>query len=237
MVAVSRSFSIPAGSRPRTEAPRRGRSRARAGPHVHSGDRSSLGRCQRPVSWRRVPPAVSRRSPDQTSPSPCDWTIRAPGAGTRDQLEIRFPESLDSALARRLIIVEDSQGLIVKGEVSLASAELRGSAGAGRSLEGGRISPRDRHRTGRPGGQCHQPTIRGRSGRTDLAADRVAESHAKGSGQAAAGVSRRGWRSAPGPPIPWSRFAERSSRRQGAGWSRSSCHRVVGGRSESPGRD
>ena len=63
--------------------------------------------------------------PDQTSPSPRDWTIRAPGAGTRDQLEIRFPESLDSALARRLIIVEDSQGLIVKGEVSLASAESR----------------------------------------------------------------------------------------------------------------
>lgn len=30
-----------------------------------------------------------------------------------------------TALARRLIIVEDSQGLIVKGEVSLASAESR----------------------------------------------------------------------------------------------------------------
>lgn len=61
--------------------------------------------------------------PDQTSPAPRDWTIRAPGAGTRDSLEIRFPEPLDSALARRLIIVEDVQGLIVKGQVSLASAE------------------------------------------------------------------------------------------------------------------
>jgi hypothetical protein len=61
--------------------------------------------------------------PDQTSPSPRDWTIRAPGAGTRDSLEIRFPESLDSALARRLIIVEDGQSLMVKGQVSLASTE------------------------------------------------------------------------------------------------------------------
>jgi hypothetical protein len=61
--------------------------------------------------------------PDQTSPAPHDWTIRAPGAGTRNPLEIRFSESLDSALARRLITVENGQGLIVKGEVSLASAE------------------------------------------------------------------------------------------------------------------
>jgi hypothetical protein len=62
---------------------------------------------------------------DQTSPSPRDGTIRAPGAGTRDSLEIRFPESLDSALARRLITVEDSPGLIVKGQVNLDSAESR----------------------------------------------------------------------------------------------------------------
>jgi len=62
---------------------------------------------------------------DQTSPSPRDWMIRAPGAGTRDPLEIRFPESLDSALARRLITVEGSPGRIVPGQVSLAAAESR----------------------------------------------------------------------------------------------------------------
>lgn len=61
--------------------------------------------------------------PDQTSPSPRDWTIRPPSAGTRDAFEIRFLESLDSALARRLIIVEDGQGSIVQGQVSLAERE------------------------------------------------------------------------------------------------------------------
>jgi hypothetical protein len=61
--------------------------------------------------------------PDQRSPSPQDWIVHAPRAGTRDSLELRFSESLDSALARRLITVEDGQGLIVQGQVSLASAE------------------------------------------------------------------------------------------------------------------
>ena len=63
--------------------------------------------------------------PDQASPSPRDWIVRAPGAGTRDPLEIRFTEPLDSALARRLITVEDGQARIVPGQVSLAAAESR----------------------------------------------------------------------------------------------------------------
>jgi hypothetical protein len=61
--------------------------------------------------------------PDQTSPSPHNWTIRAPKAGSRESIEIRFFESLDSALARRLITIEDGQGSIVKGQVSLTAAE------------------------------------------------------------------------------------------------------------------
>ncbi len=63
--------------------------------------------------------------PDQASPSPRDWIVRAPGAGTRDPLEIRFPEPLDNALARRLITVEDGQARIVPGQVSLTAAESR----------------------------------------------------------------------------------------------------------------
>jgi hypothetical protein len=62
---------------------------------------------------------------DQTSPEPRTWTIRAPEAGTRGPLEIRFPEPLDSALARRLITVEDGQRRIVSGQVDLAAAESR----------------------------------------------------------------------------------------------------------------
>jgi hypothetical protein len=63
--------------------------------------------------------------PDQASPSPRDWTIGAPTAETRHPLEIRFPEPLDSALARRLIVVKDSRGLVGNGQVSLESEESR----------------------------------------------------------------------------------------------------------------
>ncbi len=61
--------------------------------------------------------------PDQTSPAPGNWAVRAPGAGTRDPLEIRFPEPLDSALARRLISVEDGESRMVPGQVRLDTNE------------------------------------------------------------------------------------------------------------------
>ncbi len=34
--------------------------------------------------------------PDQESPSPRDWKIQAPAAGTRHPLEVSFPEPLDT---------------------------------------------------------------------------------------------------------------------------------------------
>ena len=61
--------------------------------------------------------------PDQESPSPRDWKIQAPAAGTRHPLEVEFSEPLDSALARRLIVVRDGQNRIVQGVVSLERAE------------------------------------------------------------------------------------------------------------------
>jgi hypothetical protein len=61
--------------------------------------------------------------PDQESPSPRDWKIQAPAAGTRNPLQVGFPEPLDSALARRLIVVRDSQNRIVPGVVRLERAE------------------------------------------------------------------------------------------------------------------
>jgi hypothetical protein len=61
--------------------------------------------------------------PDQESPSPRDWRILAPTAGTRVPLEVEFSEPLDSALARRLIVVRDSQNRIVQGDVRLERAE------------------------------------------------------------------------------------------------------------------
>ena len=38
--------------------------------------------------------------PDETSPDPKTWTIDAPRAGSRDPLEVRFPEPLDRAPSR-----------------------------------------------------------------------------------------------------------------------------------------
>ena len=65
--------------------------------------------------------------PDGSSPAPADWVIRPPREGTRDPLEIQFPEPLDRALARRLITVEDPQARHVQGHVVLDLAETRWS--------------------------------------------------------------------------------------------------------------
>jgi hypothetical protein len=65
--------------------------------------------------------------PDTASPSPRDWKIKPSAAGTRQPLEVDFPESLDSALARRLIVVRDGRNRIVEGRVRLESEESRWS--------------------------------------------------------------------------------------------------------------
>jgi hypothetical protein len=64
-------------------------------------------------------------TPDRSPPSPQGWTIVPPPGGTRSPLEVRFPDSLDEALARRLIKVNDQKGQFVPGHVDLDSAETR----------------------------------------------------------------------------------------------------------------
>jgi hypothetical protein len=61
--------------------------------------------------------------PDETSPDPKTWTVHSPGAGSRDPLEVRFPEPLDRALLDRLIWVENTDAKVVTGQVSVAAAE------------------------------------------------------------------------------------------------------------------
>ncbi len=51
------------------------------------------------------------------------WTVRAPKAGGREALELRFERPLDRALAERLITVEDARGRLVGGEVELVDEE------------------------------------------------------------------------------------------------------------------
>ena len=90
--------------------------------------------------------------PDQESPSPRDWIIQAPAAGTRHPLEVEFSEPLDSALARRLIVVRDRQNRIVQGLVGLEKGGNTLALHASGSLDGGRVLARRRHRSRRPGG-------------------------------------------------------------------------------------
>ncbi len=46
-------------------------------------------------------------------------------AGSRDPLEVRFPEPLDRALLDRLIWVENAEAKVVAGQVSVGEAETR----------------------------------------------------------------------------------------------------------------
>jgi hypothetical protein len=61
--------------------------------------------------------------PDETSPDPKTWSVRPPGPGTRDPLEVRFPEPLDRALLDRLIAVRDGADKAVRGTVAVADEE------------------------------------------------------------------------------------------------------------------
>ena len=61
--------------------------------------------------------------PDETSPDPKNWKIGAPGANTREPLEVRFPESLDRALLDRLIAVQDAMARGVPGQISVGESE------------------------------------------------------------------------------------------------------------------
>jgi hypothetical protein len=61
--------------------------------------------------------------PDETSPDPKTWIVHSPGAGSRDPLEVCFPEPLDRALLDRLIWVENTDAKVVTGQVSVAAAE------------------------------------------------------------------------------------------------------------------
>ncbi len=62
---------------------------------------------------------------DGTSPDPKIWEIRPPAAGSREPLEVRFPESLDRAMLDRLVVVQDAAGNAVAGQVSVTGEETR----------------------------------------------------------------------------------------------------------------
>jgi hypothetical protein len=61
--------------------------------------------------------------PDEASPTPKTWALRPPAPGTRDPLEVRFPEPLDRALLDRLMAVREDPDRRVAGEISVSDAE------------------------------------------------------------------------------------------------------------------
>lgn len=60
---------------------------------------------------------------DHTPIEPANWKLGVPAAGSRDRLEVRFPKSLDRALADRLIWVEDSPGHSLAGRIEVGKEE------------------------------------------------------------------------------------------------------------------
>jgi hypothetical protein len=74
---------------------------------------------------------------DNAQPAPSAWSIKPPRAGTAEVLEVVFPEPLDRGLIDRLIVVRDSAGSVVPGEISVTAGETVW-----------RLTPRDPWRTG-----------------------------------------------------------------------------------------
>ncbi len=60
---------------------------------------------------------------DESSPDPKKWTVRPPVLGSRDALEVRFPDPLDRALLDRLIAVRDGSDRPVEGTINVANEE------------------------------------------------------------------------------------------------------------------
>jgi len=61
--------------------------------------------------------------PDRDPPNPAGWKIQAPRPGTRAPLVVAFPESMDHALAQRVIHIVTEAGEVLPGEVTLADQE------------------------------------------------------------------------------------------------------------------
>ena len=60
---------------------------------------------------------------DRVSPDTDTWRVRAPAAGSRDPLEIVFPESMDRTLLDRLIMVSTDRGERVEGRIEVTDHE------------------------------------------------------------------------------------------------------------------
>jgi hypothetical protein len=66
-------------------------------------------------------------TPDTRQPDPHRWRLTIPKAGTQDSLVIVFEEPLDQAMLQRVIQVQNPQGNILDGQVTVSEHETRWS--------------------------------------------------------------------------------------------------------------
>lgn len=62
---------------------------------------------------------------DRTAPDSGAWRMNAPGGGTTEPLELALNEPLDRALLEDMLVVLDSRGEPVEGQITIAGAETR----------------------------------------------------------------------------------------------------------------
>jgi hypothetical protein len=60
---------------------------------------------------------------DHRRPLPSEWILRVPAAGTSEQLQVEFPESLDRYLIERYLRVIDARGEPVAGRATIGPDE------------------------------------------------------------------------------------------------------------------
>jgi hypothetical protein len=72
---------------------------------------------------RKFEKAFGVAPPDREPPDPVHWKVAPPQAGTRSPLVVQFGESMDHAIAQRLIEVRAANGRAIQGEVELADEE------------------------------------------------------------------------------------------------------------------
>jgi hypothetical protein len=63
--------------------------------------------------------------PDRNPPDPATWKIQSPQAGTREPLAVAFADSMDHALALRLLTVISESGESIDGKATLEDQERR----------------------------------------------------------------------------------------------------------------
>ena len=60
---------------------------------------------------------------DQTQPDPKRWVVRTPRRGTREALDIHFAGCIDHALLERMIVIENTQGIELDGQIKILESE------------------------------------------------------------------------------------------------------------------